>query len=176
MNSAQKKDWIWQEEEKEFTCRECVVKAKYEQVKYEKEREFYGRAKKQVYPRTKPKITLRRIHSNEEWQGTQSFYESWRMPSALKELVETALSPLNRKGTGFAGGDSGDGTQSPEAGGVGESGAGPSRNSGMAIHMEILEEEAEIVEEESLGSECSSDSAHGLNARQNCSGAVTTAA
>jgi hypothetical protein len=150
------KDWsemfanerqLWIYENDSFECKACSVKTQLDKIKYERERKYYEKAKEQLYPRQESQNTLRRIHSNEKWEGTASFYESWRLPSKLAHLMPFMG---ERKGTGFVG------DTSSGHGGDGSGGDGNTPAS-HAQQLEALDEELEIVEEESLSED---DSIH----------------
>lgn len=139
------------------------MKKKIDQIKYEKDREYYGKAKGQLYPREKPQKTLRKIHSNEKWEGTASFYQSWRLPSTLGHLVQPAIG--ERKGTGFVGDSKGGGQGGAEGSGGSGDGNGNGGDPSPSNHhaqLDALDEELEIVEEESLSED---DSVHGGRVR-----------
>lgn len=144
MSPAERALWLWDDELCE--CKPCHVKQKMDQIKYERERKFYSKAKTELYPRTQPQQNLRRIGSDEHWQNTNSFYQSWRLPSTLAHLI----SPLTeRKGTGFVG----DNTDTD--------GQGNTQGSPQSTQLEQLDEGLEVVEEESLGdSESEQGSVH----------------
>ena len=146
MNSSERAQWIWEHEK--FECRACRVKAEMDKVKYERERKYYERAKTQLYPREQPKQDLKRLNSEERWEGTPSFYKSWKMPSTLAHLMQPFVG--ERKGTGFVG-DSNETTTGVEGDGAG----------GSTTHaqLEMLDEEMEMVEEESIR-DSDSDSLH----------------
>ena len=154
MTPADRQSWIWPEQD-DCECKACRVKTEVDKLKYEKERRYYAKAKGQLYPRTQQKDTLRRIHSNEEWQGTASFYESWRMPSSLAHLFQPFMG--ERKGTGFVGDSKGTSDDGGGGGGGGGGEGGGGSGSGTAssserhaAQLEALDEELEAVEEESL--------------------------
>lgn len=149
MSQAERSLWIWPFGDAPCQCRPCFVKGEMEKVKYERERKYYAKAKEQMYPRPEKSETLRRINSRETWEGTQSFYQLWRLPSTLAHM----LGPLigERKGTGFVGDTSGATATGGDGGGDGDAG-GPSQPSSShhAAQLEQLDEELEAVEEESL--------------------------
>lgn len=135
MSAAERALWLWDDDSCE--CKACNVKEKMEKIKYERERKFYNKAKTELYPRPEPQQNLRRIGSDEHWQNTSSFYQAWRLPSALAHL----MSPLTeRKGTGFVG----DNTDA--AGNTNDAQGSP-----QSTQLEQLDEGLEAVEEESLG-------------------------
>ena len=156
MSYSERQSWIWEDDSCE--CKACNVKEKMDKIKYERERRYYEKAKGQLYPKIETQNTLRRIHSNEKWEGTASFYESWRLPSKLGHLLEPFLG--ERKGTGFVG-DTASG-QSGGASAGGTSGDSPLTSS-HAQQLEALDEELEIVEEESLSGDESVHSGRGLH-------------
>lgn len=152
MNSVQKQQWMWDDEI--CICQTCLSAERIERLKYEKEREFYARAKQQLYPKMEMKQKLKRIKSNEKWDGTSSFYQMWRPPSALAQFFE-GLNPANRKGTGIVGNAANAGAVKDNAASEGVVG---SMYDTHQLHQ--LDEELEMVEEESLSG---SESDHGGN-------------
>lgn len=156
MFASERELWIWEGDSCE--CKACSVKEKIDKIKYERERKYYEKAKEQLYPRTETQNHLRRIHSNEKWEGTASFYEAWKLPSSLGHLIQPFIG--ERKGTGFVGDSTGGGQGGAEGNGDGGGGGGGGVSSASSHHaqFEALEEELEIVEEESLSED---DSVHG---------------
>lgn len=153
MYGTERQLWIWDGDSCE--CRACNAKEVMDKIKYERERKYYEKAKEQLYPRIETENTLRRIHSDERWEGTASFYESWRLPSKLGHLIQPFLG--ERKGTGFVGDNSGSGQGGAEDGHGAGDGSGSSASNHHA-QLEALDEELEIVEEEWLSED---GSAHG---------------
>lgn len=141
MTYAQQGSWVWEGES--LKCKQCYRKEKVEKVMYEKEREFYKKAKEELYPRESPKTRLRQIDSEREWQGTASFYQPWRLPSALEKLIQPLIG--DRKPTGAVKVNSSNQSDGNEI----------TERSSSAERRELEtfaegEEEIELVEEESL--------------------------
>jgi hypothetical protein len=153
MPYSERQFWFWVDEDCE--CKACRVKEELDKIKYERERKYYEKAKGQLYPRPDPQNSLRRIHSNEKWEGTASFLESWKLPSKLGQMLQPFIG--ERKGTGFVGDSTGDG-QSGDGGGSAGGADLAAAASHHAQQLEALDEELEIVEEESLSED---DSVHG---------------
>lgn len=70
-------------------CKPCGRVYRQEDERFEKEREYYSNAKAMLYPKTQHRIRLKRLKSSEVWEGTESFYESYRPPSTIAHLVDT---------------------------------------------------------------------------------------
>jgi hypothetical protein len=145
MSYAQQSSWVWEGESLKCKCKECFRKEKVEKIMYEKEREFYKKAKQELYPKESPKIRLRQIDSEKEWEGTASFYQPWRLPSALEKIIQPLLG--DRKPTGAVGINHVDATSKPDINIADRSSSAQRRD--LESFAED-EEEIEIVEEESL--------------------------
>lgn len=115
------------------SCRHALVE---EASRFQKERQYYSKAKTELYPKQAHKERLKRLKSDEKWDGTESFYASYRPSSAIEHLVTKEGG--GRRGTGFPLGES-------DAKGGASNGKDSSFDS---LHNEL---EVSIVEEESLG-------------------------
>ena len=113
------------------SCRHALVE---EASRFQKERHYYSKAKTELYPKQPHKERLKRLKSDEKWEGTASFYASYRPSSAIAHLVNTEGAG-GRRGTGFPLGESSDVSNGNES-------------SFDSLHNEL---EVSIVEEESLG-------------------------
>lgn len=118
------------------SCRHALVE---EASRFQKERHYYSKAKTELYPKQQHKERLKRLKSDEKWEGTASFYASYRPSSAIAHLVNTDGSAGGRRGTGFPLGES-NGHSSDVSNG--------NESSFDSLHNEL---EVSIVEEESLG-------------------------
>lgn len=154
MNDFEKGEWFWTSGE-ECRCRQCTMRRRQEKIKYEKERDYYAKAKEELYPKTQTKQRLKRIKSDEKWEGTHSFYQSWRPPSSLAHLMQAVgFQTPQRKGTGFVGdATGGEATQVEGGNGAAASRAGIAAGPSSRMQLEDLVEEIEEVEEESLASD-----------------------
>eukprot|EP00890_Picochlorum_soloecismus_P002807 jgi/Picsp_1/3527/NSC_06365-R1_---NA--- len=139
MNKFEKKK-DWRLEGNTLLCSSCGYVNEADAKKFERERQYYSRAKQELYPKEQHKERLKRLKSNEKWEGTASFYASYRPPSKIAHLVEDTKDGLGgsgRRGTGYV---------APES----------KRNSSDKEKVELspFEEDLEmtIVEEEILGS------------------------
>lgn len=99
MNAAEKRQWTIVHGD-ELICASCNVMTDEERRRYERDRQYYNRAKKELYPKKNYKERLKRLKSDEKWEGTRSFFESWRPPSSLAHLVDSGKGE-GRKGTGY---------------------------------------------------------------------------
>ncbi|KAI8110222.1 hypothetical protein M9435_001901 [Picochlorum sp. BPE23] len=120
------------------SCRHALVE---EASRFQKERHYYSKAKTELYPKQQHKERLKRLKSDEKWEGTESFYASYRPSSAIAHLVNTTVGGGGRRGTGFPLGESQSNGNSSDV---------PNGNetSFDSLHNEL---EVSIVEEESLG-------------------------
>lgn len=109
-----------------LVCASCQKALVDEASRFQKERQYYSRAKTELYPKQDHKERLKRLKSDEKWDGTESFYASYRPSSGIAHLVSP---DGGRRGTGFP---------SKEPGNQG---------SFDSLHNEL---EVSIVEEESL--------------------------
>lgn len=97
-----KKDWSL--EGGRLLCSSCGYMSEADAKKFERDRQYYNRAKEELYPKEKPKERLKRLKSNEKWEGTASFYASYRPPSTIAHLVDDTkdgVGGVGRKGTGY---------------------------------------------------------------------------
>lgn len=91
MDANEKMQWIWVNRSDPCYCKSCYLKEQIDQVKYEKEREYYKEYKSQAYPKASEQgqPRLHRIESKEKWEGTRSFFASWKASSALHQLFQS---------------------------------------------------------------------------------------
>ena len=94
-----KKDWKL--EGSRLLCSSCGYVNEAEEKRFERDRQYYSRAKEELYPKERHKERLKRLKSNEKWEGTASFYASYRPPSTIAHLVEDTKDDGGRKGTGY---------------------------------------------------------------------------
>lgn len=151
MPSQQRSQWVWQGND--CTCKACALKDRIAHVQYTREREFYAKAKTRLYPKLELKPGLKRLKSAETWEGTHSFYQSWRPASRVVELVQAVMA---RKGTGFVGDAAAETEAGSDGNGSNTMAAGPDGDCTSRQHLADLAEELEEVDEESLGSEVGS--------------------
>ena len=109
MTTAEKGMWQILPSSEKYTvlCKSCSSVYKQEDARFEKEREYYSNAKAMLYPKKQHTVRLKRLKSAEVWEGTESFYESYRPPSTIAHLIDTEEGDeeqndgLERKGTGM---------------------------------------------------------------------------
>jgi hypothetical protein len=163
LRSRERQQWVWTDGDA-AVCKPCATKRRLEAIKYGKERAYYAKVKTKLYPRPQIKAPLRRLRSEEAWEGTASFYQSWRPASSLAELVQAIMG--RRKDTGLPeGGPSGEQPQEGAAQEGGEQragGGGASGDGAAAAHathsrrrLQLLDEELQEVDEEDLESQSS---------------------
>lgn len=107
MTNQEKKSWEIFRASAKYTllCKPCSRVHEDDDERFEKEREYYSKAKEMLYPKQEHKVRLKRLKSAEVWEGTESFYESYRPPSTIAQLsdqqeYQDSSSGLVRKGTG----------------------------------------------------------------------------
>ena len=103
-----KREWVVLSPKEKYTllCVRCFRVYEEEDTKFVKERQYYSKAKTQLYPKVRHKERLKRLKSDEKWDGTASFYASYRPPSTISHLieeVEEGIGNMVRKGTDFVG-------------------------------------------------------------------------
>jgi hypothetical protein len=103
-----KREWVVLSPKEKYTllCVSCSRVYEEEDTKFVKERQYYSKAKTQLYPKVMHKERLKRLKSDEKWDGTASFYASYRPPSTISHLieeVEEGIGNMVRKGTDFVG-------------------------------------------------------------------------
>lgn len=103
-----KREWVVLSPKEKYTllCASCSRVYEEEDTKFVKERQYYSKAKTQLYPKVRHKERLKRLKSDEKWDGTASFYASYRPPSTISHLieeVEEGIGNMVRKGTDFVG-------------------------------------------------------------------------
>lgn len=141
MSSAERRDWDWSGS---CNCKDCARRQRIEKANFERERLFYKKAKEELYPRGVMKERLKRIESDRTWEGTASFYESWRLPSSLQYILQPFVG--ERKDTGFVEAES---QPNDQAGG---------HAAGVdAGRLESLEKSMEYVEEQDLSDSSDND-------------------
>lgn len=104
MSKAEKSMWQMFPSSEKYTllCKSCSKVYMQEDERFEKEREYYSNAKAMLYPKKQHTVRLKRLKSAEVWEGTESFYETYRPPSTIAHLIdEDEGSGIERKGTGM---------------------------------------------------------------------------
>ena len=69
-------------------CTACSLAYQREMDQFKKERQYYANAKGMLYPKQRLRTALRRIHTGEQWENTESFHATYRPASLLEGLGE----------------------------------------------------------------------------------------